>query len=56
MKDGAGFRKKIYYPKTDLVFRFGENQILVAVILAQFSIGFYPKTIIVYTRILVLKP
>jgi len=33
------------YTKTDLVFGFTENQILVAVILAQFYLGFYPKTI-----------
>ena len=30
---------------TDLVFGFTENQILVAVILAQYYLGFYPKTI-----------
>ena len=34
------------YTKTDLVFGFTGNQILVAVILAQFYTGFYPKTII----------
>jgi hypothetical protein len=42
------------YTKTDLIFGFSENQILVAVIpgqktprtlLAQFDLGFYPETI-----------
>jgi len=35
----------LLYTKTDLVFGFSSNQILVAVILAQFYLGFYPKTI-----------
>ena len=34
------------YTKTDLVLDFSINQSLVAVILAQFFLGFYPKTII----------
>ena len=34
------------YTKTDLVLGFLKNQILVAVILAQFYLGFYPKTIL----------
>jgi hypothetical protein len=34
------------YTKTDLVFGFSENQILVAVILGQNSFWVFPKTIL----------
>ena len=42
---GQPMTLKVWYTKTDLVFGFPSNQILVAVILAQLYLGFYPKTI-----------
>ena len=54
MNIAQGSLEECRYTKTDLVFGFTGNQILVAVIpgqktprtlLAQFYLGFYPKTI-----------